>query len=192
MKKNYGKYFSYLQKRSRLGFLYRNYLLYPKICNHIDGKVLDVGCGIGDFLNYRPNTTGVDVNPHTVKYCQKQGFNATVMDIDELPFDSLSFDGILMDNVLEHIEDPKNILQEIRRVLLDGGTFVVGVPGSKGYESDPDHKIFYSEEKLIEVMYLNGFAKQDSFIMPLNLTWLDNKINQYCIYMTFKKIGKFV
>ncbi len=66
MNENYGEYFSYLQKRSKLGYLYRNYLLYPKICSHIDGKVLDVGCGYGYVAfkvaekKLKTQVTGVD------------------------------------------------------------------------------------------------------------------------------------
>jgi SAM-dependent methyltransferase len=187
MNESYEKYFAYLQQRSRLGYLYRNYWLYPKLCSFLGGKVLDIGCGIGDLLRYRQNTVGVDVNPKTVRYCQQQGFDVQVMEVDKLPFDSLSFDSVIMDNVLEHIEKPELILREVRRVLVDGGTFVVGVPGSKGYNIDPDHKVFYSREKLIETMRVIGFSEKKVFSMPLNLVWLDDKINQYCVYAQFKK-----
>ncbi len=187
MNESYEKYFAYLQQRSRLGYLYRNYWLYPKLCSFLGGKVLDIGCGIGDLLRYRQNTVGVDVNPKTVRYCQQQGFDVQVMEVDKLPFYSLSFDSVIMDNVLEHIEKPELILREVRRVLVDGGTFVVGVPGSKGYNIDPDHKVFYSREKLIETMRVIGFSEKKVFSMPLNLVWLDDKINQYCVYAQFKK-----
>jgi ubiquinone/menaquinone biosynthesis C-methylase UbiE len=56
-------YFEYLMRRSFLGDLYRRYVLYPRLNLHLNGKVLDVGCGIGDMLSYRKNTVGLDVNP---------------------------------------------------------------------------------------------------------------------------------
>ena len=188
MRDSYEAYFSYLQQRSRLGYLYRNYILYSKISNYLSGNVLDVGCGIGDFLQYRSDTIGVDVNPETIKYCQQQKLDARVMEIDQLPFESSSFDGVLMDNVLEHIKQPEPILKEVKRVLVEGGKFVVGVPGSKGYARDTDHKIFYSKEKLITTISNAGFLEESIVGMPLDLDWLDDKISQYCVYGVFTKI----
>jgi SAM-dependent methyltransferase len=181
------EYFEYLKGISRIGRLYRNYLLYPRINSYLRGNILDIGCGIGDFLQYRKDSTGVDVNPKTVKYCQQQGLDARVMEIDQLPFESSTFDGLLMDNVLEHIEEPEPILKEIRRVLVEGGRFVVGVPGSKGYANDPDHKVFYSKEKLTMIMSKAMFIEEKVFSMPLDFDWLDDKISQYCIYGVFVK-----
>ena len=98
------------------------------------------------------------------------------------------FDGVMMDNVLEHIEEPEPILKEVRRVLVEGGKFVVGVPGSKGYASDPDHKVFYSKEKLIITLSKAGFVEVGIVGMPLDFDWLDDKISQYCLYGVFRKI----
>jgi len=187
MKKDF-EYFEYLKGISRLGVIYRNYYLYPRINKFFKGNVLDVGCGIGGFLQYRIGTVGVDVNPEVVKYCRQQELDARVMENDALPFEANTFDGVLMDNVLEHIESPEDILCEIRRVLVDGGDFLVGVPGSKGYKNDPDHKNFYSKEDLITLVRSAGFIDESVFGMPLNLSWLDDKISQYCIYAKFKNI----
>ena len=181
-------YFEYLKGISRLGRFYRNYLLYPRINSYLCGNVLDIGCGIGGFLQYRTDTVGVDVNPETVKYCQQQKLDARIMEIDQLPFESSTFDGVLMDNVLEHIGEPELILKEVKRVLVEGGKFVVGVPGSKGYVSDPDHKVFYSKEKLVMTLSKAGFVEENIIGMPLDLDWLDDKISQYCLYGVFRRI----
>ena len=42
-----------------------------------------------------------------------------------LPFDDGAFDAVLSCGVLEHVEDPDASLEEIRRVLVPGGTFYV-------------------------------------------------------------------
>ena len=183
----YNDYFSYLKKRGRLGYIYRQYWLYPTICHSLNGKVLDVGCGIGDFLRYRPNTQGVDVNPKTVEYCKERGLDVQLMELDRLPFESSSFDSVVLDNVLEHIENPESILKEIKRVLVDKGIFVVGVPGIKGYASDSDHKVFYSKEGLVEKLNNAGFSEINVFGMPLDLDWLDNKMKQYSVFGVFRK-----
>ena len=180
------KYFEYLKGISKLGVFYRKHILYPKINRKFKGKVLDLGCGLGDFLRYRPNTVGVDVNQDTVNYCLNQGFDVKIMELNRLPFNPSSFDGVLMDNVLEHIEEPALILAEVKRVLVSGGDIVVGVPGRKGYAIDCDHKLFYTKEMLVATMHNAGFVEENTFSMPLNLDWLDDKVRQYCVYGHFK------
>src|SRR4051794_3412806 len=113
------EYFEYLQGRSRLGSVYRRYVLYPALCRRLEGKTLDVGCGIGDMLAYRSNTVGVDINPRTVEFCQSRALQAHLMTENTLPFASGEFDSVLMDNVLEHIAEPQPLLTDARRVMKD-------------------------------------------------------------------------
>ena len=185
MSSEHQQYFNYLMRRSRLGRWYRNYLLYPALCRQVRGRVLDVGCGIGDMLRYRENTVGVDINQSTVEFCKQQGLNARLMTPDELPFGDAEFDGVMLDNVLEHLVAPLPLLVEIHRVLRPGGKFVVGVPGRRGYESDPDHKVFYDEENLIKVIESARFAWSRTMRMPLPIKSLGNKLRSYCIYGVF-------
>jgi SAM-dependent methyltransferase len=179
-------YCQYLTRRSIVGLLYRKLFLYPRLCRHMSGRALDVGCGIGDMLAYRPNTVGADVNPFTVEYCRQRGLHATLMMPDVLPFDDACFDSVLCDNVLEHIRSPIPLLKEIRRVLAPRGRLLVGVPGSKGYASDPDHKVHYQESHLMRVVASAGFTGVSIFHTPLRSAWLESNLRQYCVYGLFK------
>lgn len=175
-----------LQRRSFRALLYRRHLLYPRLCHYMSGRVIDVGCGLGDFLAFRPNTIGVDVNPQIVEWCRGQGLEADLfLDDSRLPFKDGTFQGAVMDNVLEHISEPDQILAEVRRVLEPGATFVVGVPGRCGFASEADHKIFYDEENLVRTLNGFGFSRTDLFHMPLRSSWLDERLRQYCIYGVF-------
>ena len=144
-----------------------------------------MGCGIGDMVAYRPNTTGVDVNPSTVKYCREMGLDVEEMKPDQLPFDNDVFESAILDNVMEHIEAPEKLLAEINRVLVKKGKLVVGVPGKKGYSWDPDHKIFYDIKTLKEVMQMSGFIYEKHFYMPFKLRYFNNNLRQYCLYSIF-------
>lgn len=181
------KYYEYLRQRSRLGLWYRRSWLYPKLSSHVKGRVLDVGCGIGDFLNHRPGTVGVDINPATVEWCRRHGLDAHLMAPDVLPFQDGSFDSVILDNVLEHLDRPAPLLGEIRRVLCPGGLLVVGVPGWRGYASDPDHKVFYGEDLLVSTMGSARFGLQCIFHTPLRSRWLDCRMRQYCVYGVFQR-----
>jgi SAM-dependent methyltransferase len=187
MNSNYQEYFEYLTNRSRIGLFYRNFWLYPRLCDHLAGRVLDVGCGIGDFVKFRKQTTGTDINPETVKFCKRQGLDVVQMDIDRLPFSSGEFDGVLLDNVLEHIKSPKSLIEEVYRVLKPSGTFLIGVPGRKGYTKDPDHKVFYDQNKLVEIISAYGFTSKTDFYMPLKSAILDVHLAQSCLYAKFTR-----
>ena len=180
-------YSEYLRRRRRLRRLIYRFCIYPRIAGRLSGRVIDVGCGIGDFLAFRPGTVGVDVNPHNVDYCLQRGLDARVVGAGEYPFADASFDGAVMDNVLEHIADTVPTLTEIRRVLRRGGVLIVGVPGHRGHMHDPDHKHFYEENTLTACVEQGGLFKlRDFFYTPLcKSTWLSRHLRQYCIYGVF-------
>ncbi len=183
---DHADYFAYLRTRSPLGWLYRNAWLYPRLSTHLHGEVLDVGCGIGDMLRFRPGTVGADVNARSVDWGREQGLDMHLIVDGVLPFDSGRFDAALMDNVLEHIESPAPLLAEIRRVLKPSGTLLVGVPGRKGFSADPDHKVYYDRESLCACLAKQGFSAQRSFHMPLPWTWPDTRLSQHCLYAVFR------
>lgn len=181
------EYFDYLRHRSLPGLLYRRFYLYPKLSRQLTGRILDVGCGIGDFLACHPGAVGVDVNTYAVDWCRKRGLDARLMMENNLPFEDGSFDSVVLDNVLEHLSDPSSLLSEIRRVLTPGGRVLVGVPGTLGYTCDSDHKMFYNESSLRQVMESAGLKQLTVFYMPMKWNWLDTRLPQYCLYGVFER-----
>ena len=179
-------YFNYLRSRTRLGWLYRMFWLYPRLALQLRGRVIDVGCGIGDMLRFRRDTVGVDINPQLVDWARQQGLDAHLVVNGAFPFESSSFDGALLDNVVERLTEPGPLLAEVRRVLKPGGTLVVGVPGRKGFGADPDHKIYYDKDSLCACLGAAGFSAPRHFYMPLPWRWLDSRISQYCLYVVFR------
>ena len=179
-------YFEYLKNRSQVSFFYRKHVLYPKLESFLSGSTLDIGCGIGDFLSFRPTSVGVDVDSAAVEWCSNLGLNAIQMEIDVLPFSDKSFNGIVLDNVLEHLANPKPLLTEISRVIERNGVVIIGVPGIKGYAGDSDHKIYYDEKALTALMSKFGFEKVTSFGMPVSIPLLSKILRQYCLYGIYK------
>lgn len=180
------EYFEYLQRRSRLGSIYRTHWLYPRLSRRLTGRTLDLGCGIRDMLAYRSNTVGVDINPHTVAFCKARGTEAYIMTSDTLPFNTMEFSSVLMDNVLEHLVEPVPLLAEVRRVLSAMGRLLISVPGLKGWNSDPDHKTQYDESTLVASIKPLGFNHLETFHTPLFQSgWLNRNLRQYCIYACF-------
>jgi len=180
-------YFEYLKKRSFLAKIYRNYYLYPKIQKYCSKNFLDLGCGIGDFLSFMKSGKGIDINAYCVSYCKNLGLEVDLMKNNKIKFSNNTFDSILLDNVLEHIEDPNLLLTEIRRVIKKNSNLIIGVPGLKGYKADTDHKVFYSKEKLKNLIEKYNFIEFHSFYVPINSIFFENKLTQFCLYSIFKK-----
>jgi SAM-dependent methyltransferase len=90
-------------------------------------------------------------------------FHATLEDL-KLPDNSIKAVGAF--DVLEHLEEPGILLNEICRVLEPGGVFICSVPAYQWLFSDFDEAIGhyrrYSESSLDKLVELNGFCKLNS------------------------------
>lgn len=101
------------------------------------GRVLDLGTGPGWLARAltRPElaVVAVDASSEAVAVAHREGTPLLVQASgDYLPFRGGSFDGIVTLEVLEHVEDPKAVLAECRRLLHSGGRLVVTVPNGFG------------------------------------------------------------
>lgn len=94
-----------------------------------DADVLEVGCGTGVMaakIHALPGVTliATDFSPRFVELTAARGVDARQADICYLPFDDASFDVVYAGWMLHHIRDLDRALNEVRRVLRPGGTFV--------------------------------------------------------------------
>jgi len=187
-KNNFKEYNNYLKGRSILSYLYRNFYLYPTLQKKLINPVLDVGCGIGDYLRFNKHSIGADINEYNINELLASGYKAVLIENDILQFADAYFNSVLLDNVLEHISEPIPLLKEVKRVLKKNGILLIGLPGIKGFKMDKDHKKNYSELCLKNLIEKEGFTRIKSIRMPLNLKFLSIIMSQYCIYTYFKKI----
>ena len=159
------EYFDHLHTITLKGKIYRKFYLYPRINWNFKGRTLDVGCGLGDFARHRRGTVGIDVNPFCVDYCNDLGIESYHVKEPPFPFETNSFDSIFLDNVLEHIDEPDQLLSEIYRVLNSEGRFIIGVPGEQGFRSQADHRIYYDEGLLKKKLLEHDFLMKKSLIL---------------------------
>jgi methionine biosynthesis protein MetW len=88
------------------------------------GTVLDIGCGDGillENLNKKGiNGRGIDISSEAIKICKERGLQCEQSDItDKLPFADNSFDGVVLTDVLEHLFQPLDVLNEAHRVCKE-------------------------------------------------------------------------
>ena len=101
--------------------------------NHQRGRALDVGCGVGEFLDVLKtmgfDVTGLDGNEKQVESIRARGFKAEPVDLEmDLPNEDSSFDVAICLEVLEHVSRAEHLLREIHRALAPGGTLILSTP----------------------------------------------------------------
>jgi ubiquinone/menaquinone biosynthesis C-methylase UbiE len=189
------EYANYLQTRRWSGFVYRYLFVYPFFLKYLGNHNYDYGCGVGDFLKFakifKKNIIGLDVNKENLKICQQRHCIVELIKPDKKYFKDKknSADCIIMDNVLEHIAKPKEAIEDILYGLNPKGSLIIAVPvGEKGYQSDPDHKVYYDENKLDKLLTPYGFRRHNSFYRPFNNSWVRKNMKQFCYYAVFKRL----
>jgi ubiquinone/menaquinone biosynthesis C-methylase UbiE len=148
-----------------------------------NGKVLDVGCGMGDNLRYiqRSHATfiGLEYAESTVRAARRllQG-QATILrgSADAIPFGSEQFDLVLCIEVLEHIEKDHEGCREIARVLKPGGALILSLPYRHWFPSyfkAMGHLRHYTRSDVYEVLreaglrvtqYLPNYPRWSRFV----------------------------
>ena len=97
-------------------------------------RVLDLGCRDGALTRTyaRGNdVVGVDGDREALAKAASLGIETLWADVEEpLPFEDESFDVVVAAELLEHLREPKRLVDEAARVLRPGGTIAGSVPNA--------------------------------------------------------------
>lgn len=102
------------------------------------GKLLDIGCGVGDFLHTAEmhgwECIGVEPSEDAKAIAQKR-MKGKIITSEELEgFPNCAFDVITMWHVLEHVDDLKWQVAQLQRLVKPSGRVVIAVPNYKSYD----------------------------------------------------------
>jgi SAM-dependent methyltransferase len=103
-------------------------------------RLLDVGCADGQFLSRAAalghTVTGIDFSPEDIEASRRHGFEAYVADLSKtnaLVEGSRQFDAITLFQVIEHLESPDLVFEQLSRLAAPGATLMLGCPSFRRY-----------------------------------------------------------
>jgi SAM-dependent methyltransferase len=99
-------------------------------------RLLDLGCGAGDLLQTaRKNGwqgQGLDVSSHAAKHVRELGFEVFEGELRAAEFPRAQFDVVTAAELLEHVFEPRALVQEVARILRPGGLLWLTTPHARG------------------------------------------------------------
>ncbi|MBI49370.1 MAG: hypothetical protein CL850_03675 [Crocinitomicaceae bacterium] len=155
--------------------------------------ILDFGCGNGDFVNLsrKISKKSYGVDPDSLKFRNK------INEEDNFFFDlktcfdlNLSFDTIFMFHVLEHLDNPLEILRKLNKLLKKNGSIIIEVPhvedvlinsnlpSYKNFFLWSEHLMTHTKNSLFKFLRFSGYKK--------------NKIIFYQRYSLKNHLGWFI
>lgn len=109
----------------------------------IKGKVLDIGCGIGDFLSYCESrnwtVVGIEPNLHARALAQEKIGQFVYDQKDAQKLEDGSFQLITMWHVLEHVQHLSKQMADLDRLLSKNGKLVIALPNFESYDAKHYH-----------------------------------------------------
>jgi len=108
-------------------------------------RVLDAGCGAGygsaELADVAESVTAIDIAPAAVEYARAHyalpNLAFEQASCTQLPYADGAFDLVVAFEVIEHLENWRDFLQEVRRVLAPAGQLIVSTP----------NRLYYTESR---------------------------------------------
>ena len=138
-------------------------------------KILDIGCGTGDFLNVCKKNNykvfGVEPNENANKIASNKIGGKLVKNLNEIS--ESQFDIITLWHVLEHVPNLEEYISQIKKLLKPSGYLIIAVPNFKSFDADyykqywaafdvPRH-LWHFSKKSIQVL----FSKQQIKVIKI-------------------------
>lgn len=159
-----------------------------------NGRLLDYGAGTGHFARLMEkrgwSVTAIEKNGKARELALKEfGF-------EMLPVEALStikdkgLDVVTMWHVMEHIQEPDSMWDELRRILADNGVAIVALPNSISYDAFkyrehwaaydvPRHLWHFTPDTIAQWGSKHGFTLEKQYTMPFDGFYISMLSEQY-------------
>lgn len=176
------------------------------------GRILDVGCSYGFFLDVARqrgwDVVGLEVSKYSAAYARERlGLMVVERPIVEAKFSEGSFDVITLWAVIEHLPNPREVVQHVGKLLKDDGMLVLHTGNVESYRAriegrrwrawlPPIHLVYFSPKTMctlvercnLEVMGYETAVPYEKYVRRIKLygllDWL--KLSDNVIYYVKK------
>lgn len=132
-------------------------------------RILDYGCGGGQFLALAKkagcDVYGVEIEEGLIKKLTELGINATSR-LDDYVDNKIEFDIIRANQVLEHMGDPRIVLDKFYTLLKAEGELIIGIPNFNTparifkrffYMHLPYHRLYFTKKSIYNMLIAANF-----------------------------------
>lgn len=174
--------------------LKRKVTLVQKHAPRSTGRLLDMGCGTGYFLNAAKKrgfqVTGIEKDPRAREFARERfGLNVA----DEKHFWEVkkgSFHAVTLWHVLEHVEQLNETIARLKHMLTDDGTLVIAVPNHGSHDHSfyrqywaaydvPRHLWHFSPRSLEHLLTKHELNIVHKYPMPLDAYYISFLSEKY-------------
>lgn len=176
---------NYLGKENEDWFKYIPGLTLKKIEKHLKhkGRLLDIGCAVGHFLETARNNgwgvSGIELSKFAREYAEKRLNINIYTTLEQSPFKNNDFDVITAFEIIEHTHNPANFLRKASSLLKEGGILGVSTPNLSNsktsktfmkwnYLTPPEHLFYFDKKTITKLLEANGFSVVEVFYGPFN------------------------
>lgn len=178
------------------------------------GRLLDVGTGMGSFLKLAQErgwqVEGVETSSFAAKFAQQNlGLKVLCCSLEQADLERESFDVITAWELIEHLQDPKPLLQRINELLKKDGLLAISTPNYASFPSRlqkgkwPAYHFFYhlnlfTEASLSNLLDKTGFVpvkvvKHNCCCPSFTLGWRKKIITCFPIHPSLRQfIDKYL
>ena len=103
------------------------------------GRVLEIGCGLGDLLHFLEEnfeTYGIDISDYAIKKAKKKAKNSILKVMKAKDIDAFRknfFDVIVSCHLLEHLQNPDLVIAKMNQILKKDGIVLIAVPNTSSW-----------------------------------------------------------
>lgn len=160
------------------------------------GSLLDIGCGTGQFLAFAKklgwsDLTGIELVPEVAdKARQLSGAVIHNCDLLSAYLPAQSFSGIILWDIVEHLNNIQAVLEESFRLLKPGGVIFIGTVHLHGFSmrllqqnaltlNPPEHLIFFTQKGMSRVLKTAGFKAIEQYSFSIFLREWINVLSKF-------------
>lgn len=160
-----------------------------------NGKLLDIGCGSGNYLYWMKqfgwDVAGIETSIIATEKANELALNVFCGQLSDARFPDNHFDIVTMWQAIEHLYDPKSVLNEVNRILKDDGLLLMGMPNIGSFEffifkhnwppiEIPRHLYQFSPSTITMLLTRTGFSVDKILfpVVPGGINWILDYVSE--------------